>query len=248
VLLAGCVPRPVALPPPEFGAAEVARLLAQPLNQVQTLQASGTMHVRDGAVRHIVEILLVVQTDRALRLDALTPFGTPLFTFIAAPDHVRLLDHLERCAWRGPADAPTVERLLHFGVEPGLLPQVAVGGVRRDAPPWSAEEPAAEEDPDYWYFRSGDWRVVIDPEERRAVRLSAEGDDSWTLGWLDVRPVAGLPVPHRLEIERPARRQSLHLKLNDIRVNQPVDGALWQPEIPIGWREERILATHGTGG
>jgi hypothetical protein len=256
---------PATAPPAELTSAEVAHLLAAPLDRVRTLQAGGVLRLTDNGRPLLAEILLALDADAGLRLDALTPFATPLYTFAVTPARVLLLDYLQREAIGAPATAAAAKRLLRFDVEPRLLMQAAAGGLRRDAPPWIASPPAGDDEKPFWCFQSGDWRVGVDPARRRpaflAIGLTVDGGRSTVdspiepdsrqpstvnrqpamrIAWGDPETIGGAIVARRIEIDRPQRRQSLVLRLHDVRVNEPLDRASLMPIPPDGWRRRQL--------
>ncbi len=240
VALAGCVsvaPRP---PFPELTTQEVARLLAAPLASVRTMQAGGVLWLTDDGRLTIAEILLVLDADQGLRLDALAPFGFPLYTLAIGRDEIAMHDHRERIAWVGPATAAVVKRLLQFEIEPALLLQAAAGGIRRDEPPWRPVRSSQATEKNLDYYQSADWRVGVDPEKRRPAFLEIQQAETLRIAWRDPQKIGGASVARRIEIERPQTKQSLVLKLTDVRINEPVDRALLRPPVPEGWRVRRL--------
>jgi hypothetical protein len=161
-------------------------------------------------------------------------------TASVTPAGVLLLDHRRQTAIEGPATAATAGRLLRVAVDPLLLPDVARGGLRRTAPPWAPTTAANGEDAGLWWFESGDWRAGVDPDSRRLRRLTVGRGDPLTVTWRDWRDFDHAAAACRLEVARPAQRQTMTLQLGDVQINQSIDPTLLRPAVPAGWRTQRL--------
>lgn len=239
-LLCGCAPFVGQWTAPAVSTAEVTEMLAAPLRQVTSLQASGTLKVSDRGAPLLADIFLVFDRAQGLRLDVVTPFGTPLFTAIVGLDEILLLDYRHTVIRRGPADAATAWKALRIEVEPRFLRQFVAGGLALDPPAWDPVKPERGEDRDLWHFQAADWRVGIEPRGRRPATLRLERPEPLTVAWKAVRPEDGVPVPHEISIARPAQKQTLVLKMADVRVNQLIETSLFHPSVPDGWRVQEF--------
>ncbi len=227
-------PKARILPPPSLTPSEVARLLAAPLQQINTLQADGIIKMIDRGAPVISDMFLVFDAKQGLRLDIVTPMATPLFSTVVRPDRILLLDFRRNLMVDGPADEQTAFSLLRFAIDPKLLLQITAGGFTHDGPPWQFVPPTNDTER-LWSFQSGPWRARIDPESLRLVRLSLAGQSPITVEWSRFLDVDGVSMAHTITIERPTKNQTLVLKLNEVRANQEVDIHLLRPIAPPGW-------------
>ena len=244
VALAACVP------PPHFEvgaltAGDVVAALAAPLHDIQTLAGSGTVRQEEGDGVLVADALLSLDITRGVRLDAVSPFLTPLLTLIVTKDEITLLDFRHQRAYIGPATARTTEKLLRLRVDPQLLVQVLAGGVDMAQALWQPVPPQGEAEENLWVFAWDAWRVGIDRQTRRPVLLTFAGDDPLVISWESRRRVDDLEVARVIAVRRPKSREGLRLSLAEMKVNQPVDAALFRANIPADFQVQRLAGDEG---
>ncbi|MDP8222239.1 MAG: lipoprotein insertase outer membrane protein LolB [Candidatus Lernaella stagnicola] len=222
---------------------EVARLLAAPAARVATLQAAGVAKFELLDSTLVAEMLLVVDRQAGMRLDLVSPFGTPILSTIVTPERVILLKFTRNVYVEGPANEDTSEQLLGMTIPPQLLTQVVLGGFVSEAKKWRPAAPNKDDDTTLEYFESGPWRAGLDAEKQRLRKLVRIGDNPVVVSWDSFKDIDGIDLPHEISIERTNERQRLVLKLGNVHINQNVDRDLLRPTPPPGWTVLRIGGT-----
>jgi hypothetical protein len=245
VALAACVPPPAHLEVSSLTAGDVVAALAAPLHDIQTLAGSGTVRREEGDGALVADALLSLDIARGVRLDAVSPFFTPLLTLIVTKDEITLLDFRHQRAYLGPATARTAEKLLRLRVDPQLLVQVLAGGADLAQALWQPVPPQGEAEENLWVFGWDAWRVGIDRQTRRPVLLTLAGDDPLVISWESRRRIDDLEVARVIAVRRPKSREGLRLSLAEMKVNQPVDAALFQANIPADFQVQRLAGEEG---
>lgn len=241
LVLAGCAHVPLSEPaPPTLTAAEVDGLLTAPLDRVHSLQASGVLKLISGDAPLVSDMFLAMDENAGLRVDAMTPFDTPLFTSVVTSEQITLIDYRYRRAAVGPTNERASLLLLNAAVRPEILRQVAAGGLRHDGPPWTPAKAVGPEEADLWMYQSGPWRLGIDPKELRPARLELLGEEPLVVTWSNYREIAGVVVAHHLLIEQPRQKESIMFKLHDVQINQRIAADIFLPSIPDGWKVQYL--------
>jgi len=241
VLTAGCARVPSAGPAlPTLSAAEVDHLLTAPLERVRSLQASGVLKLISGDAPLVADMFLAMDENAGVRVDAMTPFDTPLFTSVVTGERITLIDYRYRRAAVGPTDERAALLLLNARVKPEVLRQVAAGGLRHAGPPWVPVPAENPEERELWNYQSGPWRLGIDPRELRPVRLELRDAEPLLVTWDNFREVDGVTLAHHLTIAQPAKKESLMFKLHDVQLNQSIAAAVFLPSIPDGWKVQYL--------
>jgi outer membrane lipoprotein-sorting protein len=243
--LVACAPRVAPSIEWPLSAREVRDALAAPLQNVRTLSGSGTVRQENGDNVLVADALLSLDVGRGVRLDVLSPVLSPLLTLVVTKNEITLLDFRRRRAVIGPATAQTTETLLRLRVDPRLLTEILTGGASLPDAAWRPVAPRGEAEEGLWTYAADSWRVGLDPHTRRPVLLAVDGDDPLVITWSHRQTVDQVEIARQVAIRRPRPRQGLRLSLAEVKANQPVDAALFQPKIPDGFNVQRLVDESG---
>jgi hypothetical protein len=223
---------------PGAPAADAADALAQATaacRAVRTLTAEVAASGRAAGSRFRGRLLTGVAAPASARIEAVAPFGPPLFIFVATGDDATLL-------------LPRDERVLEHGNPREVLD--AVAGVPLDATDLSVTltgcAPGAA--PPRGNERGPDWRVFDSGADGAELYLHREGTSQpWRLVAVIRRPAsgpawradyrehqAGLPQMIRLSsVGTPGDRAfDLTLRLSQVETNVPLEQSVFRVDVP----------------
>lgn len=249
LLVAACGPPPLIRLPSDPGvrAADGPAVVAEATAacaRIASIVAQAGVTGSIGRQRVRATLHLGVALPASARIEAVAPFGRPLFTFVSRGDRGTLvLTRPDRVV----ADENPLELL------------EAVTGVPLDPPglraalTGCAERPAAD---DAWQVGDA-WRIVIDGSAQLFFRQASEGQP-WRLvaavhrepGRPDWRAeyhdhVDGLPTTVRL-ISSESEGFDLRLGLSQVEINTPLADTVFAVDIPAG--AERLTLDQLRGG
>ncbi len=246
VAATGCVPSPAPTIDWPLTSADVQTTLIAPLTAVKTLSGSGTVRKEEGDAVLVGDLLVTIDRERGVRLDAVTPFFTPILTLIVTPTEITALDFTRKQALIGSADEKTAELLLGLAVDPHLLAQVLIGGIDLPQAAWQPVAPQDEAEERRWVYAWSIWRVAIDPSSKRPLRLSVEtADGPLVVNWEARRRVGDIEVARVIGLRRPNQRAGLRISLSEMMINESVDAGLFQATIPAGFGVQRLAGREG---
>jgi len=239
--LVGCVS-----PPPtvelnfSLSAREVSELLAQPVREVQSLKALGTLGVERQDGKLVLDANVLMIAGQGVRIDVISPFFTPIISMSADANELTILDYVRHQARIGPATADSANAFYQLRVEPSLLAQIVAGGLVLPQQSWNPVPPAGEDEQGLWIYASDPWRVGLDPHSKRPVYLARQENELLIIAWSRIQPENAVDIAHEINLTRPGTGQALHLKLKEVELNKPLAKEALQLEIPPGWTVLRL--------
>lgn len=223
---------------PGAPAADAADALAQATadcRPVRTLTAEVAASGRAAGSRFRGRLLTGVAAPASARIEAVAPFGPPLFIFVATGDDATLL-------------LPRDDRILEHGRPREVLG--AVAGVPLDAPDLYVTltgcAPGAA--PSQGSQRGPDWRVFDSAEDGAQLYVHRDGSaQPWRLVAVIRRPAGGTPWradyrDHQGGLPRSIRLTSLGassgtgfdltLRLTQVETNVPLEASVFRVDVP----------------
>lgn len=246
--LAGCVGRPPesrparpetsSLEPP--AASEIFRVLDERSESLRSLRAVADVSFRDAA--QTLRGRQVVNVDRPdrLRIDVLSTFGV-ILQVASDGERIRAFDRAERTFYSGRASSPNLARFTRLDL--GLS---SVAGLLVGAPTAPRRTKAAriELEPETALWRvttplesGGIEHLWIDPTTLLPVRtevVAAGGVQQYDAHFDDWRVIAGIEIPHRIELSAPASETAVTLVYTEVDVNPELRATLFRFEPPAG--------------
>jgi hypothetical protein len=241
VLCASCAPRLLKLPTgsgvPATDAAEAVGQATRACRAVSSISAEIAVSGSVGGHRLRARLLAGLAAPASARLEAVAPFGQPLFFFVARdndatlllPRDRRVLEHgrpdvvLEAVAGV-PLDAADLRvALTGCAVAPRTNDTTKIGEDWRVVPDESSDVYLHRDSP------TAPWRIVAAVHRR-------SGATSWRAEYRDFHaggPTDGLPAAVRLtSIDR--QQFDLRLALAQVEVNLPLDADVFRIQTPPG--------------
>lgn len=243
LVTASCAPRLVTLPsgpgsafPDYLPAYETA---TEACRGVRTLAAVLSISGRAGGQRFRAKIDAGFEAPARVRLELPAP-GKPFFTYVATGDSATLVLPREGRVLRGAPPAATLEALAGVALGPDDLRTIVSGCGLTSSPPtlgrafassWLSVESGATTT---WLQQvGGGWRLLA---------ASRANTDRGLMGPLDVRYtdyVGGRPSTVRLRTigadtdgGRRAVSTDLTIRLSQVDINQPIDPAAFEVDVP----------------
>ena len=243
IVAVSCAPAPMKLPKLPSGPGQPASDVRDALAEATSLCRAVTSYSAEVALNGSVggrrvrgRLLAGLAAPSSARIEAVAPFGPPLFIFVAGADDATLL-------------LPRDERVLEHGPPEAVLQ--AIAGVPLDAAALRTTMTACAVAPDAESGRriGEDWRVVRDgPSEiylhretsagrwqivaavHHSLRRSPPGGDpDWRAEYRDFRD--GLPRTIRL-MSGDGKQFDLRLSLSQVEINAPLNADVFQVQIP----------------
>lgn len=213
MLAASCAPKvdvalPTGSPQPSPAAVATFERLAAPCRSVDSATAEMAVAGRLGAQRVRGRMLVGVGDEGRLRIEALAPFGEPLFVLAAQAGRATLLLPRDGRVLRDAPTGDVLDALAGLDVDAGDLRALLMGCVAEGAPADGVE--------------IGDFASVRIDEDARAFMRTVDGVERIVSGELSA---AGAPVlvgyedfgpdarPRLLRIVRRSRPQGVALQL-----------------------------------
>jgi hypothetical protein len=236
LLMAGC-----ALAPggpgvgPDPGA--VRERLVRDEAAVRTVRASARADAAgSGGSGSAAQAIALALPDRA-RLETLTPLGTTALVLVIRGTELRVHSPVRKEFGFGPATAETLGRLVHVVVPPQALLRLLAGlppfPVRTEDPRtlFTADRGTVRIDAvdGTWWERL--WTGTEDP----AVLRGEIGQASGVLlrfGYGDRRPLGPIAFPFTIWVEDATRGARLALTYERVRLNEPIEDALFDLPFP----------------
>jgi outer membrane lipoprotein-sorting protein len=191
---------------------------------------------------HVAEAVVVERPDR-LRIEMMSPFGVALQI---ACDGRRLFAYHrgEKTFYGGGATADNLSRFTRLPLQArdvaDLLVGLPPGRERRGRSRIEFEEPT-----DLWRVTapladSGLQILWFDRERLLPVRteeVDRDGSRRYLTRYADYREIAGIDIPHEIELEIPAEDTKVRLTYSGIELNGKVSASLFRFQPPPGSRQ-----------
>jgi outer membrane lipoprotein-sorting protein len=223
-LAGGCfsLQRPYPLP----SAQTVVEAMRKRGLQVRTLRAETRMRHQtpQGKIRATVQ--LMAARGGRIRFDALTPFDTPLLTFVANGPQFALIDARKNHHYHGPASACNLARILGVRLNPDEVITILGGST-----PLIPYEQAALS----WDSREGteilslksrtmSQTLWLEGSDRRWDLLHSEIKDAQGAVVLDLKnedyaSIGALRLPHKIGIQQPKANAELEINFKQQELN-----------------------------
>ena len=226
LLLLGCascatLPRePAPAPSPD----ELAARLRARSQGIHGLKGLARVHVSAPGKNFTTQEVVFVRRPGFLRLETLSPLGTPLFYLVAAGRDLFLYHPGENRYYQGSVRSRSFSALLPGGLEPEEVVALLLGGF----PLLPHEDSSVRYDPreELWFLTlrgaSGSGSQVLGIDPRSNEILSAE----YSLQGLtrrvslaDYKPVSDFSFPHKIHFESPAARTELTVDYQEVTLN-----------------------------
>lgn len=205
---------------------------------VQSLTGELSLEVwREGDRVRFKQLVAIKQPDR-LRIDALSPFGSPVSTLVSDGARISIYDMEEKRFQQGPATPRNLSRLVPVSLEPeelsallrGTVPVIRHTGARIG---WDAKEGR------YQLDLEGDerlQRIWFEPEARRptATEVWRRGRLDYAARLGDYERTDGVALPRRVRVEVPADEMRVDIRVVEHRINPELDDEVFQLEAPRG--------------
>jgi outer membrane lipoprotein-sorting protein len=241
LLFLGCsacatLPRePYPAPPPED---LLARLLARS-QEIRGLKGLARVRVSAPGKKFTTQEVVFARRPGFLRLETLSPLGTPVFYLVAADRDLFLYHPGENRFYRGSADARGLSEFLPAGLDPEEVAALLLGGFPLFAPAESAVRYEARDGRWFLTLRGGsgfgDQVLGIDPRSGEVVsaEYSLRGL-ARRLSFADHRPASGFSFPHRIDFEAPAARTELTVEYQEVTLNPEWEEGDFRLPVPRG--------------
>jgi outer membrane lipoprotein-sorting protein len=247
-LLSGCfgaapAPEPArpdlaALEPP--AASEIFRLLDERSSALRSFRAVADVGLRDPTqTLHGRQVVNLERPDR-LRIDVLSTFGV-ILQVASDGEKIRAFDRGERTFYVGRATSPNLARFtrldLRLSSVAGLLVGIPTAPRRTSRARVDLEEETA-----LWRVTTpldggGHEHLWIDPTTILPVRteiVGPRGIRQYEARFEDWRVVAGVEIPHRIDVDAPASESAITLVYTETDVNPELRATLFRFEPPPG--------------
>lgn len=163
----------------------------------------------------------------ALRLEALAPFGAPVFVFVARGDEATLLLPRDRQVVRGARPADVLRALAGLALGPGDVHALLTGCLEAD--PVSTGARRHQDGSVAVELRGGAVAYVRDPGDGQVVVAARRGD--LTVEYAE--HVRGLPRRFRILVEGPAGGVDLTALLSRVSLNVDLHPAAFTADVPV---------------
>jgi outer membrane lipoprotein-sorting protein len=248
LLLSGCLgavrpPEPAppdlaAIEPPE--ASEIFRILDERSASLRSFRGVADVGLRDPSqTLHGRQVVIVDRPDR-LRIDVLSTFGV-ILQVASDGERIRAFDRGERTFYSGRASSPNLARFTRLDLRLSAIAGLLVGV---PTAPRRTESARIELEPETALWRvtspleaGGTEHLWIDPTTFLPVRtelVGPRGVRQYDARFADWRVVAGVEIPHRIELDAPASETSITLSYTEVDVNPELRAALFRFEPPSG--------------
>ncbi|MBZ0272477.1 hypothetical protein K8I61_10600 [bacterium] len=230
LVAAACAPRPRA---PSIGIdtedlAEALKARAVPFSAFGTMRSGGL------AIGY-AEAKLLVDPVRGIRIDAFTPFMTPMGSIVLLPRYGQYLNRVERVLIQGEP-AKILATLFALPVDPAPLPAILAGGLPAAHDGWDLVRPWPIDPPGAIMLAGRDaggrWlRAAIEGGNRRLTSFASFREDDPTdllaqITCSDHRD-GPVPIPQKVVIRAPESGETLTLRLTQIEIGKgPTDADL----------------------
>lgn len=247
-LLAGCFagappvgpsrPDLTALEPP--AASEIFRLLEERSRALRSFRGVAEVELRDAEQTLRGRQVVVVERPERLRIDVLSTFGV-ILQVASDGERIRAFDRGERTYYVGRASPRNLARFTRIDVRVAAVSGILVGlpsaprepdeaaiSLERETALWRVTTPLAG---------GGTERLWIDPTTLLPVRTEVVGEDGerrYEARFDDWRVVAGVEIPHRIELDAPATATTVTVAYDEVDVNPELRETLFRFEPPAG--------------
>jgi outer membrane lipoprotein-sorting protein len=235
---ASCAPLPHAPPPPPPPEEFLSRLRDR---SRELTGLKGLAHVQVSAPGKNFRSQEVIFARRPgfLRLETLSPLGTPLFYFAAAGEELSMYHPGENRYYRGPVRARYLADILPGGLEPQEIVAILLGGV----PLFPHEDFSWRFDrrEEIWFLDLKDaagkiaQTLGLDPLSRRIffAEYSLQGVIR-RVSFEDYREASNGSFPHKIRFESPAARTWVTVEYQDIALNPEWADRDFHLDVPRG--------------
>jgi hypothetical protein len=234
LLSVGCAARSFAPPAgpgtPSPEAVEAFEAATSGCRDARTLTAEAGLSGRLGRQRIRGRLHLGLTASGALRLEAIAPFGAPVFLLAGDDDRATLIFFRENRVLAGAPPAEIIEALAGIALTPKDLFLIATGCFGADASAPAGPPVGARFDGGLLQVTRNDSTVVwlTSDEGRPRLRAARRGD-------LLIEYLAGAnnqPSAFRVSRRGPAGDAILQLTLSQVERNVPLDRAVFEVETP----------------
>jgi hypothetical protein len=243
LLLLGCASC-AALPREPLPAPAPEELLLRFRARAQAVQGlKGLAHVRVSAPgkNFFTPEVIFARRPGFLRLEILSPLGTPLFYFTTDGEDLFLYHPGENRYSRGPARANRFPEVLPAGLEPQEVVSFLLGGF--PLLPYEDFSVRFNREDGLWRLELGDplgagpQVLKVDPQTREVFSAEYLRDGvARRLSFEDYRTVAGVSFPHRIHFQSPAAKTRLTVEYDEIALNPDWEEQDFRLPIPRGAR------------
>lgn len=229
--------RPHAPPRP----ADLLAALRDRSARIRSIRAEARIDHRGEAGRLRATILLIAERPGRLRLDALSPFGSPVASLATDGETVGYLDRDGGRFVRGPARACTLAWLVRLPLGPEQAVEVLLGGVplidvaatenrwdgRARAELLDIRDAAGASQQVWLSGTAGRWTP------HKSEIHEASGGLRWRVEHQDWRTLAGIPMPRQTRVTD-GRRADMRIDYREQQVNPTLSRGAFATGAPPG--------------
>lgn len=216
-------------------------------SRVRSLRAAGRVDHFGEEQRVQGRAFVFLESPCRLRIDVLSPFGTPLSVLTVDGDDFALADHRAGRFFAGPAQPCNIARLVQVPLEPEDAVRILVG----DAPIISGEREIRWLDRGRYRVtvRDGPRRQIldVDPDPRslqlRHSRITDERGVVIEVRYDRWRPVGRAFIPHEIRLSMPREKADVLLRYDDgaVEINVGLPDDAWKREFPPDAAVEKVF-------
>lgn len=242
---AACAPRAgIELPEgpgsplPGFGA--VWERVAAPCRGVRTMEFLLVLGGRSGdTTLRRTRMRGAAERPASLRIEALAPFGAPVFVFVAREDRATLLLPRDRQVVRDARPAEVLHALAGLALGPGDVRALLTGCLEPDPVATAARRhrdgSVAVE------LRGGATAYLRDPGDGQVIAAGRRGDLTVEYG----EHVRGLPRRLRIQVDGPRGGTDLTASLSSVSMNVALHPAAFAADVPPEYAPVTLAGLRG---
>lgn len=239
---------PVPMPEGAFRSApDLLERMASLRGRVRTLRAAGRVDHFGEEQRVQGRAFVFLELPGRLRIDVLSPFGSPLSVLTVDEDDFALADHRAGRFFSGPAEPCNIARLVQVPLPPEDAVRILIGDV-----------PLIPGEPEIGWLDRGRYRVTVrdgpqkqildvDPDpgslQLRHSRITDEGGVVLEVRYDRWRPVGRAFVPHEIRLSMPREKADVLLRYDDgaVEVDSKLPADAWSQDFPPGAEVEEVF-------
>jgi hypothetical protein len=234
LLSASCATRSFAPPTgpgtPSPEAVKAFEAATNGCGDARTLTAEAALSGRLGRQRIRGRLHLGLTASGAVRLEAIAPFGAPVFLLAGDDDGATLIFFRENRVLAGAPPAEIIEALAGIALSPGDLFLIATGCFGADVSEPGKPPSGARFDGDLMQVTLDDSTVVWLTSEESPPRLRAARRGDLLIEYVAV--ANNQPRTFRVSRRGPSGEAILQLTLSQVERNAPLDRAVFEVEAP----------------